>query len=195
MTDAERDQIDNDAQMYMRTCSSAIKTLKMEGKSVVMLHYTCLAYGSIRSCDRNGSDNHHHLSFPSIFFFFFLLVIIILFFLSSFFSSSLNLLFFFSLISYFCLSLFSSSFAFSCFFSFLLFSFSFSSSSSSTSSSFSFSLYPQIPSHLLNNLLIKCMFHIIVFCVKKTSKPTESRCPRNCSSGCCFGIARVLSDR
>ena len=33
MTDIERDQIDNDAQMYMRTCSSAIRTLKTEGKN------------------------------------------------------------------------------------------------------------------------------------------------------------------
>ena len=31
MTDEERDQIDNDAQMYMRTCAVAIKSLKAEG--------------------------------------------------------------------------------------------------------------------------------------------------------------------
>ena len=31
MTDDERDQIDTDAQVYMRTCSLAIKSLRNEG--------------------------------------------------------------------------------------------------------------------------------------------------------------------
>lgn len=31
MTDEERDQIDTDAETYMRTCSVAIQTLKNEG--------------------------------------------------------------------------------------------------------------------------------------------------------------------
>jgi len=31
MTDEERDQIDTDAESYMRTCSVAIQTLKNEG--------------------------------------------------------------------------------------------------------------------------------------------------------------------
>lgn len=31
MTDSERDQIDQDAQIFMRTCSEAIKQLRNEG--------------------------------------------------------------------------------------------------------------------------------------------------------------------
>lgn len=33
MTDSERDQIDQDAQIFMRTCSEAIKQLRHEGAS------------------------------------------------------------------------------------------------------------------------------------------------------------------
>ena len=32
MTDSERDQIDQDAQIFMRTCSEAIKQLRNEGE-------------------------------------------------------------------------------------------------------------------------------------------------------------------
>lgn len=31
MTDSERDQIDQDAQIFMRTCSEAIRQLRAEG--------------------------------------------------------------------------------------------------------------------------------------------------------------------
>lgn len=34
MTDGERDQIDQDAQIFMRTCSEAIKQLRGEGLSL-----------------------------------------------------------------------------------------------------------------------------------------------------------------
>lgn len=34
MTDSERDQIDQDAQIFMRTCSEAIKQLRNEGVCV-----------------------------------------------------------------------------------------------------------------------------------------------------------------
>lgn len=34
MTDSERDQIDQDAQIFMRTCSEAIKQLRHEGVSL-----------------------------------------------------------------------------------------------------------------------------------------------------------------
>lgn len=34
MTDNERDQIDQDAQIFMRTCSEAIKQLRSEGVCV-----------------------------------------------------------------------------------------------------------------------------------------------------------------
>lgn len=35
MTDDERDQIDTDAETYMRTCSVAIQTLKNEGTTCI----------------------------------------------------------------------------------------------------------------------------------------------------------------
>ena len=38
MTDEDRDQIDTDAETYMRTCSVAIQTLKNEGT----LHINCM---------------------------------------------------------------------------------------------------------------------------------------------------------
>lgn len=34
MTDSERDQIDQDAQIFMRTCSEAIRQLRNEGVSI-----------------------------------------------------------------------------------------------------------------------------------------------------------------
>ena len=34
MTDAERDQIDADAQTFMRTCSEAIRVFRSEGKGI-----------------------------------------------------------------------------------------------------------------------------------------------------------------
>lgn len=34
MTDSERDQIDQDAQIFMRTCSEAIRQLRNEGTSI-----------------------------------------------------------------------------------------------------------------------------------------------------------------
>lgn len=37
MTDEERDQIDTDAETYMRTCSVAIQTLKNEGTKIYSL--------------------------------------------------------------------------------------------------------------------------------------------------------------
>ena len=39
MTDEERDQIDTDAETYMRTCSVAIQTLKNEG---TFRHINCM---------------------------------------------------------------------------------------------------------------------------------------------------------
>lgn len=38
MTDEERDQIDTDAETYMRTCSVAIQTLKNEGTRIYHIH-------------------------------------------------------------------------------------------------------------------------------------------------------------
>ena len=35
MTDSERDQIDQDAQIFMRTCSEAIRQLRSEGGPAV----------------------------------------------------------------------------------------------------------------------------------------------------------------
>ena len=37
MTDAERDQIDKDAETYMRTCNASIKALKNEGLFVLLV--------------------------------------------------------------------------------------------------------------------------------------------------------------
>lgn len=38
MTDTERDQIDQDAQIFMRTCAEAIQQLRTEGKLVEIMH-------------------------------------------------------------------------------------------------------------------------------------------------------------
>ncbi|EDO26319.1 predicted protein, partial [Nematostella vectensis] len=48
MTDTERDQIDNDAQMYMRTCHNSIKLLKNEGT----LHLCLLFLHLIVVCEQ-----------------------------------------------------------------------------------------------------------------------------------------------
>lgn len=42
MTDSERDQIDQDAQIFMRTCSEAIKQLRNEG--------VCVQFSLTSSC-------------------------------------------------------------------------------------------------------------------------------------------------
>lgn len=47
MTDSERDQIDQDAQIFMRTCSEAIKQLRHEGVS--LFHRVCCALACIFS--------------------------------------------------------------------------------------------------------------------------------------------------
>ena len=39
MTDEERDQIDTDAETYMRTCSVAIQSLKTEGMDKIILPF------------------------------------------------------------------------------------------------------------------------------------------------------------
>lgn len=43
MTDTERDQIDQDAQIFMRTCSDAIKQLRIEGKAPKYMILVCLS--------------------------------------------------------------------------------------------------------------------------------------------------------
>lgn len=54
MTDSERDQIDQDAQIFMRTCSEAIRQLRHEGASHARLVLTAGRQCNSLNAEING---------------------------------------------------------------------------------------------------------------------------------------------
>lgn len=50
MTDSERDQIDQDAQIFMRTCSEAIKQLRNEGVCFNTVQLDLRCYWELKIC-------------------------------------------------------------------------------------------------------------------------------------------------
>lgn len=56
MTDSERDQIDQDAQIFMRTCSEAIKQLRNEGVCVLVCNTLTSLHISFKMCFQVALD-------------------------------------------------------------------------------------------------------------------------------------------
>ena len=58
MSDRERDQIDQDAEKFIRTCSTAIQSLKDEGLLTYVLQYASYPCGNLQI----SQDSNHECS-------------------------------------------------------------------------------------------------------------------------------------